>query len=86
MVKNNRANMGIKYTMRWMVNKMWPRIEGGSSYSSQKAKYENDSSRNSSSSSASQYDGASTLNGSDSDLFGIDASKIKLLNMVLRVN
>ncbi|KAJ1828898.1 hypothetical protein LPJ73_008489, partial [Coemansia sp. RSA 2703] len=69
--------------MRWMVNKMWPRIEGGSSYSSQKAKYENDCSRNSSSS-ASQYDGASTLNGSDSDLFGIDTSKIKFLNMVLR--
>ncbi|KAJ1878170.1 hypothetical protein H4R99_007468 [Coemansia sp. RSA 1722] len=75
--------MGIKYTMRWMVNKMWPRIEGGTSYSAQKAKYEGDSSR---SSSSSQYDGASTLHDSEADFFGIDASKIKLLNMVLRVN
>ncbi|KAJ2721583.1 hypothetical protein GGI07_003874 [Coemansia sp. Benny D115] len=78
--------MSIKYTMKWMVNKMWPRIEGGTSYSAQKAKYKSDSSRSSSSSSSSQYDGASTLNGSEGEFFGIDSSKIKLLNMVLRIN
>ncbi|KAJ2027816.1 hypothetical protein IWW57_002439 [Coemansia sp. S610] len=76
--------MGLKYTMRWMVNKMWPRIEGGTSYHAQKAKYESDASSRMSSSS--QYDGDSTLNDSDADFFAVDSSAIKLLNMVLRVN
>ncbi|KAJ2547898.1 hypothetical protein EV175_005037, partial [Coemansia sp. RSA 1933] len=66
--------------MRWVVNRMWPRIEGGTSYSAQKAKYES-SSR---SSSSSQFDESSRINDSEPDFFGIDSSKIKLLNMVLR--
>ncbi|KAJ1665458.1 hypothetical protein IW140_003427 [Coemansia sp. RSA 1813] len=74
--------MGIKYTMRWMVNRMWPRIESGTSYTAQKAKYES-SSR---SSSSSQFDESSRIHESEPDFFGIDSSKIKLLNMVLRVN
>ncbi|KAJ1846883.1 hypothetical protein LPJ70_001813 [Coemansia sp. RSA 2708] len=76
--------MGIKYTMKWMVNKMWPRIEGGTSYTTQKSRYE-DGSRNSSSS-TSQFGSSSTLHEPESDFFGVDASKIKLLNMVLRVS
>ncbi|KAJ2425352.1 hypothetical protein GGF47_002562 [Coemansia sp. RSA 2524] len=74
--------MGIKYTMKWMVNKMWPRIEGGTSYSTQKAKHESIS-RNSSSS---NFGSSSTLHEPETDFFGVDTSKIKLLNMVLRVS
>ncbi|KAJ2609118.1 hypothetical protein H4S08_004180, partial [Coemansia sp. RSA 1365] len=71
--------MGIKYTMKWMVNKMWPRIDGGPSYGVQKARYESDnSSRNSSSS---YFGSSSTLHQPDPDFFGVDASKINILNM-----
>ncbi|KAJ2460388.1 hypothetical protein GGH95_001200 [Coemansia sp. RSA 1836] len=70
--------------MRWVVNKMWPRIESGTSYHAQKAKYESDASSRMSSS-ASHYDGDSTLNDLDAGFFAVDASKIALLNMVLRV-
>ncbi|KAJ1797471.1 hypothetical protein LPJ59_003118, partial [Coemansia sp. RSA 2399] len=55
---------------------------GGTSYTAQKAKYES-SSR---SSSSSQFDESSRIHESEPDFFGIDSSKIKLLNMVLRVN
>ncbi|KAJ2453645.1 hypothetical protein EV183_002049 [Coemansia sp. RSA 2336] len=69
--------------MKWMVNRMWPRIEGGASYSTQKAKPESSSSRNSSSS---NFGSSSTLHDPESDFFGVDTSKLKLLNMVLRVS
>ncbi|KAJ2161818.1 hypothetical protein GGF46_001126 [Coemansia sp. RSA 552] len=69
--------------MKWMVNRMWPRIEGGTSYTTQKTSSD---SRNSSSSQFGGGSGSSTLHGSDTDFFGVDSSKIKLLNMVLRVS
>ncbi|PIA15848.1 hypothetical protein COEREDRAFT_93050 [Coemansia reversa NRRL 1564] len=76
--------MGIKYTMKWMVNKMWPRIDGGASYGVQKARHESDNSSRSSSSS--HFGSSSILHQSDPDFFGVDASKINILNMVLRVS
>ncbi|KAJ1937749.1 hypothetical protein EC988_007793 [Linderina pennispora] len=73
--------MSLKYTVRWMVNKMWPRIDGSSSYSTQKDIHESQSRRNSSLSET------STLNSSfsNADFFSVDTTKLKALNMMLRV-